>query len=141
MAKRGWIPPRSPFGLLQEDLGHSEWLILIACQMLNCTARRQVEGVLPKFIAKWPGPEAFVVADPDEVVETCRTLGFANRRTKNMLAMTRAYLTNEWKHASELPGIGVYGSRCWEMLCLGIIGEQEPSDGALRMYWKWAVKR
>lgn len=44
------LPPRSLFGLLQEDLVPNEWMILISCMMLNCTSRKQVEKVFPTFI-------------------------------------------------------------------------------------------
>lgn len=44
--------PRSPeHPLIQEDLLHNEWMILVVCMMLNQTQRKQVEKVLPKFMS------------------------------------------------------------------------------------------
>lgn len=141
MVKRGWIPPRSPFGLIQEDLwsprAESEWLILVTCIMLNCTSRKQVEGVLPEFISRWPTPQRFLTSDRYSVVELCKPLGFANRRTDNLLKMTRRFVSNDWTHARELPGIGEYAARAWEMFCMGELGDEPPRDGALTVYYGW----
>jgi len=133
----GWMPPRSPFGLLQEDLWPNEWLILISCMMLNQTSRKQVEKVLPEFVKLWPTPQLFLEANPLAVSDVCRSLGFATRRTDNMLKMTRRYLTGPWEHARDLPGIGEYGARSWEIFCRGIIGDEAPNDHALVDYWTW----
>lgn len=131
------LPKRSPFGLIQEDIWPNEWLMLIACMMLNCTSRKQVDKILPQFINNWSEPEEFLRADYNEVVQLCRPLGFANRRTKNMFDMTNMYLMKNWTHVNQLPGIGEYASRSWELFFKGIVGTTEPTDGALSIYWRW----
>ena len=130
------IPPRSPYGLIQEDLWPNEWLVLVSCIMLNCTTRKQVESVLPTFMERWPEP-ADLLRKQQGLVDVIRPLGFANRRADALVKMTRHYLTGPWKHARELPGIGVYGARCWEMLCRNIIGDEPPKDHALVRYYHW----
>ena len=135
-----WTPPRSPFGLLQEDLWPDEWMILISCMMLNQTSRKQVERVLPEFRRLWPTPQAFINANPLAVADVCRSLGFATRRTDNMMKMTHLYLAGPWQHARDLPGIGEYGARSWEIFCQGIIGDEAPKDHALTDYWRWYVQ-
>ena len=135
------IPKRSPHGLLQEDVAPNEWLSLVVCIMLNCTSRKQVENVFPEFVRRWSTPEAFAQASRDDIVSLCASLGFANRRTDRLFAMTTRYLEGGWVHARELPGIGEYAARSWEMFCCGIIGEDPPKDGALGLYWKWAIAR
>ena len=57
---RRWSPPRSPFGLLEEILWADEWKMLVACMMLNCTTRVQVDRVLWRLFATTPTPEAAV---------------------------------------------------------------------------------
>lgn len=131
------LPPRSPFGLLQEDLVPNEWLILISCMMLNCTSRKQVEKVFPTFIKKWPTPQQLLSASRDDIVQVCKSLGFASKRTDNIIKMTNAYLNSDWNHASELPGIGAYAARSWEIFCRNILGAEMPQDHALTVYWKW----
>jgi hypothetical protein len=55
--------------------------------------------------------------------------------------MSTAYLKNDWKHASELPGVGDYAGRMWEIFFQGILGNEPPSDGALKLYWYWMKLR
>lgn len=131
------IPPVSPFGLIQETLWPDEWRILVACMMLNCTTRKQVDKVLPSFFGKWPDAQSFVDAQPCDVAIRISSLGFGNRRSAALLKMTKAYLSGRWKHASDLPGIGQYASRCWEMFCKGYLGEEPPVDHALVKYWHY----
>lgn len=132
------MPKRSPFGLIQEELWPNEWLILVSCIMLNCTSRKQVEAVLPTFIQRWPTPQALLAAKKDDVVIVCRSLGFVNRRTDNLLKMSERYVAAPWEHVKELPGIGQYGSRAWEIFCRGVLGIETPNDHALKIYWQWA---
>jgi methyl-CpG-binding domain protein 4 len=132
------IPPRSPYSLIQEDLWPNEWLILVSCVLLNCTSRRQVEKVWPDFRRLSHTPETLLVTDKDHIVNTIKSLGFASRRTSTLLKLAQAYLSNGWVHARELPGIGKYGSRAWEIFVKGFLGDQPPRDGALEKYWRWA---
>ena len=134
------IPQRSPFGLIQEDLWPDEWKCLVSCLMLNCTTRKQVEKVLPDFFAKWPNPQALLSATEEEVSESISTLGFQNRRTKRLFEMTGSYVQKNWTHVSELPGIGDYASRAWEIFFKNKLGNHPPVDGALVVYWKWRKK-
>ena len=63
-----WSPPRSPFGLLEEILWSDEWKLLVACMMLNCTTRLQVDRVLWRLFLLVPTPEDAVrlgADDPD----------------------------------------------------------------------------
>lgn len=93
--------------------------------------------MLPEFIKRWPSPSTFIRSNRVEVMEVCRSLGFAERRGENMMKMTHTYLAAPWQHASELHGIGEYGARAWEIFCQGIIGDEAPSDHALVDYWRW----
>lgn len=138
---RNRIPPISPYGLIQETLWPDEWKILIACMMLNCTTRKQVDKVAPVFFRLWPTPQALLDADPVHVATVCRSLGFANRRTSNMLKMSKAYIEANWKHAGELPGIGQYAARSWEIFCKATLGETPPQDHALVKYWNFCKQR
>jgi len=135
--KQGWVPPVSPYFLLQESLWPNEWMILVGCMFLNCTTRKQVVNVLPEFTKKWPTPQSLVLCDRNELVEVIRSLGFYHRRADNIIKMTAKYLTTSWKHVSELPGIGAYAARSWEIFCIGEIGDDAPKDHALKEYHDW----
>jgi len=54
--------------------------------------------------------------------------------------MTKAYLAGGWNHVSELPGIGDYAARSWEIFFRNKLGNHAPTDGALVLYWKWRKK-
>jgi len=131
------IPVRSPYSLIQEDLWPNEWQCLVVCVMLNCTSRKQVEKVLPTFFKMWPTPQDVLAAESHEMSEIVSSLGFKNRRTETLKKLAKAYLKKEWTHVNELPGIGDYASRMWEMFFLNFLGDQQPHDGALTLYWKW----
>ena len=134
------IPKRSPFGLIQEDLFPNEWLILVSCMLLNCTSRKQVESVFPTFTSRYPTPQLLLQAPQDEIAALCKPLGFANRRTQNLFKMSYHYLNEVWYHARELPGIGEYGARTWEIFCRNDLGSEPPNDHALVQYYLWAQK-
>lgn len=137
MLSKNGIPPRSPFGLIQEDMWPNEWIILVCCMMLNCTTRKQVEKIMPSFLQSCSTPDALLNCDQNKLITIISPLGFGNRRASNLIKMTYHYLNLPWTHANQLPGIGQYASTAWEIFCKGIIRDVEPQDGALKLYWKW----
>lgn len=134
------IPPVSPYGLIQESLWPNEWRCLVTCMLLNCTSRKQVEKIVDTFFEKWPNPNSFLDANEQEVFNLISPLGFKNKRTQNLFKMTKMYSMGDWKHVSELPGIGDYASRAWEIFFLNKLGNHPPIDGALMVYWHWRKK-
>lgn len=109
--------------------------------MLNCTTRKQVEKVLPEFVKRWSTPQAFIRADWAEVATLIQPLGFCRRRTGALMKLTEHYLAGPWSDPRELPGIGEYGARAWEIFCKGELGDVPPKDHALVQYWEWAKQR
>jgi len=134
------IPKRSPYGLIQEDLFPDEWKCLVACIMLNCTTRKQIEKILPQFFIRWPNPQKFLTAPENDVINLISPLGFQNRRTTRLFEMTTAYVKKDWSHAVELPGVGDYGARSWEIFFKNKLGRHKPVDGVLALYWSWRLK-
>ncbi len=134
------IPHLSPYGLIQESLWPNEWRILVSCIMLNCTSRKQVEKVIDRFFQKWPDANSLLDSSIDEICELITPLGFKNRRAKRLLEMSQHYAQKKWTHASELPGIGEYASRAWEIFVKNNLGDHPPNDGALVVYWNWRKK-
>jgi len=137
----GLIPSVSPYGLIQELIWPNEWLIIVSCILLNQTSRKQVERIFPDFIKKWQSPEAFKDADPKEVSLLIKSLGFCNRRTKNLFKMTEMYLTHKWVSAKELPGVGEYGDVAHAIFCCGKVPTTPPDDHALKKYFVWYSKQ
>lgn len=131
------IPPVSPYSLIQESLWPDEWKCLVACVMLNCTSRKQVEKVLPAFFDRWPTAAVTAIADPEEMAHVIASLGFKNRRSQRLVRLAEEYEAGGWTHVRQLSGIGEYASRMWEMFFLGVLGDDQPADGALTLYWRW----
>ena len=135
------IPPRSPYSLIQEDLWPNEWKILVACMLLNCTTRKQVEKVMPHLFAAYPTPQDMAAARPEDLSPIIARLGFGNRRACNLIRMSQHYLTSSWSHASELPGVGAYASAAWEIFVKGLLPSECPNDHALTKYYHWRKSR
>jgi methyl-CpG-binding domain protein 4 len=139
--KSGWVPPRSPYSLIQEDLWPDEFFILISCMLLNCTRRQQVERVLPDLMRGWPTAVELATAEHRDVSSVISCLGFGNRRAGTLIRFSKDYSGSGWSDARELCGIGEYAGRAWDIFCRGELGSSPPKDHALVKYWRWAVMR
>lgn len=130
----------SPYVLIQETLVHDEFLILVSCVMLNQTSRKQVEKIFKQFVERYPAPEALARADLNELSSLIKPLGFYNRRARTLIRLAQAYISKPWKSVRELPGIGEYAAQAHQILWQNILGDEEPKDGALKVYWHWAKR-
>jgi methyl-CpG-binding domain protein 4 len=109
------------------------WQHMVAVIMLNQTGRKPVKTVFPIFINKWKTPNQFLKATAQEVKESIWPLGMVNVRYNRLRRMTEDFLTWHHQDATELYGIGKYGSDSYE-----IFFKQnytvEPTDKELRRY-------
>ena len=137
---RAWTPPRSPYGLLQEDLWPDEWKILIACLMLNLTTRKQVDRVIYEFFRRWPDPGSLIAARDSDVEDLIKPLGMWKKRTQTLKRFSSEYLRNSWKTAKDLHGCGKYADDCWRMFCMGDWRSLQPQDHALNEYHDFLTK-
>lgn len=62
-----WIPPKSPFNLIQESLFHDPWKLLVATIFLNRTSGAKAIPVLWEFFKKFPTPDVTRGADWKEI--------------------------------------------------------------------------
>ncbi len=83
--------------------------------MLNQTGRKQVKTVLPIFLSKWPDPDSFLLAPHDQIVEVIKPLGMYNRRLSTLVRMTNDWKSWDGVDATDLYGIGRYGSDSYEI--------------------------
>jgi hypothetical protein len=51
--------------------------------------------------------------------------------------MSERYIAGPWHNARELPGVGEYVGRSWDIFCQNNLGETPPVDHALVKYWLW----
>lgn len=135
-----WVPPRSPHGLIQEDLWPDEWRILIACLMLNLTTRKQVDGVIYEFFQKWPNPGSLEAAEASDLEDLIKPLGMWRKRSQTLLRFNREYMAGGWTTAKDLHGCGKYADDCWHIFCRGDWQVVTPNDHALNWYHEYLTK-
>ena len=111
------------------------WQHFVGVICLNQTGRLQVKRVLPEFFDKWPTPEAFLKSDKKTVIEVIKSLGFYNRHENAIRKMTQDFLTWDGEDATELHGVGKYGSDSYELFYKKRIPENV-GDHELKRYIK-----
>ena len=126
--------------MMREDLMVQQqvenlWQHFVGVICLNQTGRLQVKRVLPEFFDKWPTPEAFLKSDKKTVIEVIKSLGFYNRRENAIRKMTQDFLTWDGEDATELHGVGKYGSDSYELFYKKRIPENV-GDHELKRYIK-----
>jgi|LWDU01.1.fsa_nt_gi methyl-CpG-binding domain protein 4 len=135
-----WIPPESPYDLLQERFWPDEWKILVVCLMLNQTSRKQVEPMISNFFEVFPTPEFVVEASTKEMIEMLRPLGLVNRRVNALKRFSEEFLSKKWDQAIELFGCGKYANDAYKIFVKGQWKDTHPSDHALNDYHGWLQK-
>jgi methyl-CpG-binding domain protein 4 len=133
-----WIPPKSPYNLIQEKLWNDPWKIFVACIFCNLTKRVDSEPYMWKFFELYPTAEKASVANQSSVQEMIQPLGLSQRRSKALIRMSNDYLTKDWKDSPEsLYGIGKYASDAYRIFCIGDWRSVSPKDHALNDYHNW----
>ncbi|KAH9492434.1 hypothetical protein Btru_051101 [Bulinus truncatus] len=134
-----WIPPRSPFCLVQESLFHDPWKLLVATIFLNKTAGRQAIPTLWKFLNRWPTPEKACKADVEEMATLLFPIGLNYSRSKTIIRFSYEFLTKKWTYPIELHGIGKYGNDSYRIFCINEWKQVEPTDHKLNDYHQWLL--
>ena len=80
LSRHQWTPPRSPFNLIQENLFHDPWQLLVATIFLNRTGGARAVPLAIEFLKRWPDAESALRADVNEIAELMRPIGLNNRR-------------------------------------------------------------
>jgi len=127
----------SPYLLLQEIYNEHPWRVLICCIMSNCTSRKQVDKIREEFFNRYPDPESARSADPIEMEDLIKGLGFRKKRTDTIQRFSNDWVTRKWSEPKELYGIGKYAQDSWEIFQKGNLNV-EPTDGVLIKYLNWA---
>jgi len=130
-----WIPPKSPYTLLQEQIYDDPWKIFVCCIFCNLTKRMTAEPYFWETIKRWPTPQALSNANEKELIELISPLGLSERRSKALKRMSNDFINKDWKdNPDTLYGIGKYASDAYRIFCLGDWRSVEPKDGALVNY-------
>jgi methyl-CpG-binding domain protein 4 len=132
-----WTPPKSPHGLIQEDLWPNEWKILVSCLLLNLTTRKQVDKVIDDLFVMYPTPQALADAQEEDLHDLLRSLGMWRKRAKTLIRFSREFMSSEWTTAKELHGCGKYADDAWHIFCVGDWQNTAPADHALNDYYNF----
>tara|TARA_Y100001938_G_C8046360_1_gene409131 strand:+ start:230 stop:661 length:432 start_codon:yes stop_codon:yes gene_type:complete len=135
-----WKPPKSPIGMLQEQMWPDAWKILIVCVLHNQTSRKQVDKVYKTLFDCYPNPASMSNADHKELVEIIRPLGFYNRRAQTLVRLSKDFLEKNWETAKDLYGCGKYADDCYRVFFTGDWKAVKPTDHALNDYVDWLKK-
>jgi len=95
--------------MVQQQVG-SRWQHMVGVICLNQTGRKKVKEVLPGFFKKFPTAMHLLQSDKETVAEMLKDLGMKNVRANRIWRMTEDYLGWDGEDATELFGIGKYGS-------------------------------
>jgi len=119
--------------IIQQEFQHDPWKMLVGCIMLNQTSNKNVRQVIYTFFDRWPTPQSVIEADPNEIREHIRPLGFYNVRTNRLVRFSQEYITKQFSKASDLYGIGKYADDSYEIFIKGNL-EVQPTDKILRRF-------
>lgn len=135
-----WVPPVSPYGLIQEKLYKDPWKLLVACMLLNKTAGQQMHKVIWNLFDFVGSPEAAVAARTEDIANMIHSLGLHKKRANMIQRFSVEYMRDDWADVSELHGIGKYASDAYTIFCEGRWREVIPNDHMLLKYWEWLHK-
>ena len=111
------------------------WQHMVGVIGLNQTYRKQVKEVLPKLFERYPNPKAFLRGRLKTQENMLKPLGMWSVRAKRLRKMSEQFLTWDYKEASDLHGIGKYGSDSYKIFYKNIIPD-DVQDKELKRYIK-----
>jgi len=109
------------------------WQHMVGVICLNCTNRKQVKRVLPEFFAKCPTHDKLLQALPQEIEQVIEPLGMKHVRLKRLCRMSEQFENWDGEDATELYGIGKYGSDSYRLFYKNEIPE-DVGDHELNRY-------
>jgi len=109
--------------MVQEQIRgpHKKWKHMVAVMCLNLTYRKHVKIILPKLFKRYPSPRAYLRGRLSTQQNMLKPLGMWEVRSKRIRKMTEQFLTWDKKDASDLHGIGKYGSDSYQIFFMDTI--------------------
>ena len=119
--------------LMVQQQVKSEWQHMVGVMCLNLTYRKQVKKLLPKFFKRYPNASAFLRGRYNTQEKMLRPLGMSTVRVKRMRQMSLDFLSWDYKDATDLHGIGKYGSDSYKIFYKNEIPD-DVQDKELKKY-------
>jgi len=119
--------------LMVQQQVKSKWQHMVGVMCLNQTYRKQVKEVLPKLFKRYPNPKAYLRGRLKTQENMLKPLGMWSVRAKRLRKMSEQYLNWNGVEASDLHGIGKYGSDSYKIFYKNEI-PADVQDKELRKY-------
>ena len=119
--------------LMVQEQVRSVWQHMVGVICLNQTGRKKVKKILPEFFKKFPDEFELLKSDKDTIAEMLKDLGMKNVRANRIWRMTEDYLEWDGRDATELFGIGKYGSDSYRIFYKNQVPENV-QDKELKRY-------
>ena len=101
--------------LMVQQQVKNKWQHMVGVICLNQTYRKQVKVVLPKLFKRYPNAKAFLRGRLKTQENMLKPLGMWSVRAKRLRKMSKEFLTWDGVEASDLHGIGKYGSDSYKI--------------------------
>ena len=119
--------------LMVQQQVKSVWQHMVGVMCLNMTYRKQVKKVLPILFKKYPNAKAFLQGKSDDQEKLLKPLGMVHVRTQRLRRMSEDFLTWDYEDATDLYGIGKYGSDSYRIFYKNDI-PKDVEDKELKRY-------
>ena len=119
--------------LMVQQQVKSKWQHMVGVICLNQTYRKQVKVVLPKLFRRYPNAKAFLRGRLKTQENMLKPLGMWSVRAKRLRKMSKEFLTWNGVEASDLHGIGKYGSDSYKIFYKNQIPD-DVQDKELKKY-------
>ena len=96
--------------LMVQQQVENVWQHMVGVICLNQTGRKKVKKVLPRFFKKFPNAWVLLLSNTDTIAEMLKDLGMKNVRANRIWRMSCDCIDWDGDNATELFGIGKYGS-------------------------------
>ena len=125
-------------GKMREDLMvqqqvKNKWQHMVGVICLNQTYRKQVKEVLPRLFKRYPNAKAYLRGRLSTQQNMLKPLGMWSVRAKRLRQMSKEFLTWDGVEASDLHGIGKYGSDSYKIFYKNEI-PKDVQDKELKRY-------
>ena len=119
--------------LMVQQQVESKWQHMVGVICLNQTNRKQVKRVLPVLFTVAPTAVHYLNTTEETIKEIIKPLGMVNVREKRLRQMSKDFLTWDEDDATDLYGIGKYGSDSYRLFYKHEI-QENVGDHELKRY-------
>ena len=118
--------------MVQQQVDNA-WQHMVGVICLNQTHRKQVKRILPNFFKRWPTHTSILQDTREDVEEMIAPLGMRRVRSERIYRMSEQFESWDGEDATELYGIGKYGSDSYRLFYKNEIPENV-GDHELKRY-------